>query len=60
MIGVGVEDVQALPVGDLGGEAAVSSTGRPGRCRAGLADPLVLLTEAGGHVDHAGAVVGVT
>ena len=54
---VGVEDVLALVVGDLGGEAAavVDRTHQHDAVR--FAHPLVVLAEAGCHVDDAGTVV---
>ena len=57
-VGVGVEDVHALVVGDGPGEAAVGAD-RHDRLDAGrVGDDLVLLTEGAGGVDEPGAVLG--
>jgi hypothetical protein len=56
---VGVEDVLALPVGNLGGEPSGVVDGNDQLDAVGLTDPLVLLAEAGGEVDDPGALLGV-
>ena len=60
-VGVGLEHVGASPVGDLVGEAAMVVDGdHPAdRDAVGLAGDLVVLAEARGHVDGAGALGGV-
>ena len=55
---VGVEDVQALVVGDREGEPAVGADGHDRRDAVLVGELLVLLTEGGRDVHDAGAVVG--
>ena len=57
-VGVGVEDVHALVVGDGPGEAAVRTDGHDRFDAGGIGDDLVLLTEGAGGVDEPGAVLG--
>ncbi len=56
---VGVEDVLAGPLGHVVGEAALVVDRHHERDAGLLADPLVVLAEAGGQVHHAGALAGV-
>ena len=56
--GVGVEDVQALVVGDREGEPAVRADGHDRRDAVLVGELLVLLTEGRRDVHDAGAVVG--
>ena len=56
--GVGLEDVQALVVVDREREAAVGAHGHHRGDAVLVGELLVLLTEGGGDVDDAGAVVG--
>ena len=56
--GVGVEDVQALVVGDREGEPAVGADGHDRLDAVLVGELLVLLTEGGRDVHDAGAVVG--
>ena len=55
---VGVEDLEAGVVADLGGEAASVVHGDHGADAGLLADEHVVLTEGGGDVHQAGAVLG--
>ena len=55
---VGVEDVQALVVGDREGEPAVGADGHDRRDAVLVGELLVLLTEGRRDVHDAGAVVG--
>ena len=55
---VGVEDVQALIVGDREDEGPVGADGHDGLNADPIQRRLVVLTEAGRHVDDAGAVLG--
>jgi hypothetical protein len=55
---VGLEDVDALVRGDLAGELPGAVDGDDRFDPGGVGDELVLLTEGGGDVDDAGAVLG--